>query len=405
MENHERINVWQTIYDGIYARWPRASDPALNTAGWISRYDRKPIPEAQMRSWAQDCVARVLAESPRRVLEIGCGAGMLLFGIAPHCESYFATDISAEALRYVESILDSGSLKVRPPVTLFHRPAHDFSSFGSARFDTVLLNSVVQHFPDDAYLTRVLERAVESLEPGGRVYVGDVCDSALHAVLHAGVALRNLDRCGSVEALRQRIRQSIDLDIELTIGREYFWSLPIRLPRIRAVEIQLKRTGHDDEMSRFRYEAILHTTPRPTIELQSCVTWTASMSLDEIARRLAADKPRTLQFASIPNSAMAECLHAADLVESARSPDDLRARLAAYTGGPTRARGASPRQLVQLARDAGYQIELHASTDGDVAKLDGVFHRSDVGGFERPIPGRLGAPNNVGNGAWSAGHA
>ena len=36
------------------------------------------------------------------------------------------------------------------------------------------LNSVIQYFPDLDYLMTVLEGAVESVRPGGAVFVGDV---------------------------------------------------------------------------------------------------------------------------------------------------------------------------------------------------------------------------------------
>ena len=50
--------------------------------------------------WKKDdhtTVDDILALKPRRVLEIGCGTGLLLFRVAPHCESYVGVDFSAPA--------------------------------------------------------------------------------------------------------------------------------------------------------------------------------------------------------------------------------------------------------------------------------------------------------------------
>jgi cyclopropane fatty-acyl-phospholipid synthase-like methyltransferase len=58
-----------------------------------------------MREWTANTVARILELRPRRVLEIGCGTGLLLFRIAPQCELYLGTDFSRVALDCVAQAL------------------------------------------------------------------------------------------------------------------------------------------------------------------------------------------------------------------------------------------------------------------------------------------------------------
>jgi len=55
--------------------------------------------------------------------------------------------------------------------------------------DTVILNSVVQYFPNIDYLRLVLERAVDLVSPGGRIFVGDVRPFGLLRVFHSSVQL------------------------------------------------------------------------------------------------------------------------------------------------------------------------------------------------------------------------
>ena len=58
-------------------------------------YTNTPIPAVEMRSWLDETLERLRALKPRRVLEIGSGTGMILFGLAPEVEHYHGLDFSA----------------------------------------------------------------------------------------------------------------------------------------------------------------------------------------------------------------------------------------------------------------------------------------------------------------------
>ncbi|MCE0445929.1 class I SAM-dependent methyltransferase [Streptomyces tricolor] len=85
-----------------------------------------------MRAWVEETVARIGALRPRRVLEIGCGTGLLLFRIAPGCALYHGTDVSAEAvdrLRAHTERLDGTRVELaRRAADDFHRPARGAAS-------------------------------------------------------------------------------------------------------------------------------------------------------------------------------------------------------------------------------------------------------------------------------------
>ena len=79
-----RVGEWQSLFDQSYRRTVGSVEPGFNTIGWDSSYADQPLPEAEMRQWLRTTVDRVLSLQPQRVLEIGCGTGMLVAGIAPH---------------------------------------------------------------------------------------------------------------------------------------------------------------------------------------------------------------------------------------------------------------------------------------------------------------------------------
>lgn len=91
----ELVSEWKAVHDKRYA----SADPGPSFVGWNSSYTGEPIPDAQMDDWLSRTVERIRGLAPRRVLEIGCGTGLLVAQLAPRCEVYRATDLSLEAIR------------------------------------------------------------------------------------------------------------------------------------------------------------------------------------------------------------------------------------------------------------------------------------------------------------------
>jgi len=171
----DRVAHWGALFDELYAGEGAADDPTFDVSGWKSSFTGEPLPAEEMREWLADTVDRLRALAPRNVLEIGCGTGLLVFRLAPGCASYLATDVSRRALEKLGAHLGPLAEQVR----LELRPAEDFSGIAPGSLDLVILNSVVQYFPDLAYLEEVLAGALRAVRPGGTVFVGDVRSAAL----------------------------------------------------------------------------------------------------------------------------------------------------------------------------------------------------------------------------------
>src|SRR5262249_56721146 len=84
-----QVAHWQAVFGETYRHAAAQAEPTFNIVGWNDSYTGQPIPAAEMRTWVETTVARLRAYAQRRVLEIGCGTGLLLFRLAPDCERYW----------------------------------------------------------------------------------------------------------------------------------------------------------------------------------------------------------------------------------------------------------------------------------------------------------------------------
>ncbi|HEX2625623.1 MAG TPA: amino acid adenylation domain-containing protein, partial [Candidatus Limnocylindrales bacterium] len=96
--NEEQVDRWEEVYDQLYEQSAPAAEQGFHIVGWNSSYTSQPIPAAQMRAWLDNTLARIRERPAPRILEIGCGTGMLLLALAPTCERYVGTDLSLAAL-------------------------------------------------------------------------------------------------------------------------------------------------------------------------------------------------------------------------------------------------------------------------------------------------------------------
>ena len=116
------------------------------------------------------------------------------------------------------------SLEVRPADTFEGRPAEGF--------DLVVLNSVVQYFPDAAYLRRVLAGALDCLAPGGRVFLGDVRSLPLLPTLTAAVWLHRAAPGQELATVRAAAWRAAAWDDELVVAPQFFTALAAELPGV-----------------------------------------------------------------------------------------------------------------------------------------------------------------------------
>jgi amino acid adenylation domain-containing protein/non-ribosomal peptide synthase protein (TIGR01720 family) len=369
--DREQVAHWREIFDGhVYRNFADSGDPTFNITGWNGSYDGRPIPEAEMREWLDDTVQCLVALKPRRVLEIGCGTGMLLFQIAPHSESYFGTDISAAALDYVRRVLAQPGRQL-PQVQLAQRSADDFHGVEGCAYDLVIINSVVQYFPDERYLQRVIDGALHALCPGGHLFVGDVRSLPLLPLLHASV-----ERFKSAAALtptqaRERIHTALAHETELAVAPAFFTTLGERVEDVSRVEVQPKRSRAHNELTRFRYQVVVHKGDNPKmLGAPQWIEWSGTRwNLIQLHEYLQRERPAMLGLARVANARLAGELAAMQAwTHEAEPPSDDPMR---------EADALDPHDVAMLEDELPYRVLISWARHGQRGEFDVAFVRRD----------------------------
>ncbi len=364
------VQHWRTVFDTLHVRSQGQGQDWDDFAGWNSSFTGRAIPREEMLEWADDSAGRILSLRPRGVLEIGCGTGLMVGRIAPFCRRYLACDFSQEALSSLQLKLDHRKEPLSQ-VELHHREADDLEWLPQRSFDVVVINSVVQYFPNADYLLRVLQGACRTLRPGGSVYVGDVRCLPLLSMFHATAIYSALESPIRRDQARRRLEERLEAENELVLDPEFFAALPERLPRVSDVRLLLRRGKGDNELVRYRYDALLQVEGEPSRPPANRCRWPeAGGGLPELERLVEASGNRSLLVSGICNARL--CRDAAILgwMLEEGSPDAMLVPAQAVGRGH-RTGAIDPQSVWELEKALGCSVEI--SWSKDATRFDALF--------------------------------
>ncbi|MFY9557037.1 MAG: AMP-binding protein, partial [Blastocatellia bacterium] len=367
--NTGQVARWEEIYDEVYSQETRSQqDATLNLRVWTSSYTGQPFPEEEVFEAVEDSVGRVLALHPRRVLELGCGSGLLLLRLAPNCTHYYGSDLSQQAIDHLQQQVDSRKHEL-PEVRLFHRAADNLQGIPTVGFDLVIINEVIQYFPSMDYLVRVLEQAVSVLEPGGRIFLGGIRHLQLLEAFHTSVQLFQAEPSLTVAQLRHVVQKHLAQEKELLIHPEFFVAIKQQIPAINQVQIQLKGGWSLNEVTKFHYDVIMETGAASNSAGNiPQIDWPGRrVTLASVRQLLEETRPEALCLTRVPNARLMQDLKAVELIASGNTigtVEELRETLRRET---SYAEAANPEQLWALGKELSYEVEIswvNAHPDG-----------------------------------------
>ncbi|NPV25803.1 class I SAM-dependent methyltransferase, partial [Bradyrhizobium aeschynomenes] len=340
------VSDWRELYEITYG--PAADAPDADLAGWHDSYTGRPIAVAEMREWQARTTEALLALGPRRVLEIGCGTGLLLRGLADRVETYHGTDFSPPAVAGTRELARQSGWT---HVTIEQREADNFDGVPPRSFDLVILNSIIQYFPGRDYLRRVLDGASECLAPSGRIYLGDIRSLPLQRLFAVSVEARQHALGGP--AVLARAANRIRFDKELVLDPAYFTR--IAAEHGAAVRLAAKRGMAVNELTKYRYEVVIDTAAPPHPGSAASIAWTALDAADPVAAMIGAARAhRALCITGVPDGRLSEDLRLLAGIDPEVAPP---------------AEAPHPEQLAEAAAAAGFAVDFALSERAG----DGVF--------------------------------
>ncbi|MBD2813655.1 amino acid adenylation domain-containing protein [Xenorhabdus sp. Flor] len=397
--NAGSVENWTEIFDEQYrqpiaenTRKENISDSVESDSdfsGWVNSYTKQPMALEQMEEWLAGIMHRINTLHPHRLLEVGCGSGLLLYRYAEQCESVVATDISAEVLNRHQHILQQRGWS---HVQLRRGDAFNLGTLHAGEFDTVVINSVVQYFPNVQYLEKVLEQLMPAVTAGGKILLGDIRNLDLLTAHATAIEQSHLNgQRIQVGVLANRIQRRLQQEPEFLLSPTYFAQLPERYPDIGRVDILVKRGIGDNEMLRYRYDVILHKRDENT---ESChampLIWHDFDSFENLRSLLQTGTEDTFGVSGISNAKVKDDLALAEGLRHWSANQMITPPENAGTFSPQALKQVQEfESLLQYAEQCGYQCGVTWSQQ-QPDLLDVIFSRGEL----PPVQARTGYNQN-----------
>ena len=355
-------------------------DPTLKIYGW-SGLEKT---EEEVGGWIDGIAARILPFKPKRLLEIGCGTGLVLFRIAPEVAEYWATDLSQVAIDNIrERLVHTPNLQ--PKVKLLCQMADNYQGLPEGGFDGVILNAVLEYFPNVDYLRRVLEGAAKVVKPGGFIFVGAVPNLAVQEVYHASEQLSQAADSDETTVVGRRAQKRLALDQRLLVSPGFFHRLPKEVPGIRHVRTKALQDQFQNEASTLiadtYYDVFLLTgTGRAKATSVEWLDWAKDgLSAEKVSERLQKSAAQVVAIRGVPHARMRKRLRALELLKGPPSTvGELRKTLASTPSEPGVA------ELLATCDKPPFIAEIAWSGSGADGCCDVLFHRREQSEADLP---------------------
>lgn len=367
----EHLNHWKVLLEETFRRTPPPADPTFHIAGWISSRTSRFFTMDEMRDWVEHTAERILRLKPRRVLEIGCGTGLLMFRVAPHCQSYVATETSADVVKWLNQVIESRD-DLRGRINVVMKSAMGFAEENQESFDLIILNGAVQYAPGVDYLLRLMDKLVPCVARNGHLLAGGIRSLPLQGAFACSLELAKAEEGTACKELLGQVRSRMEREQELLVRPTFFSALRSRYARVAKTQVLLKRgRSLGCELFQYRYDALLQFDQAAPVAAGQTIDYKSSQpSITEIAGKLR--KNETLSIQNVINSRVEEDVTAWRLLQNANGMKvkELRAAIPRATGA-----SIDPEEFWRLAAEQKLAVDVTWAADGEDGRYNVQFYR------------------------------
>ncbi|MCF6442983.1 amino acid adenylation domain-containing protein [Pseudoalteromonas luteoviolacea] len=278
-DDQKEVKNWVDVFDSAYSS-DNNKDKELDTSGWTCSYRQSQIPDHEMQEWVEKTVERINSVGASRILEIGVGTGMLLYGYADRCDKVVALDLSNKAISNIRAHTESQGWD---HVEAYVGDASNLTFLKEQQFDLIIINSVVQYFPSDTYFIELIKNLRGYLSHNSSLLIGDVRNLDLKLESSLSYTLFGNPSDTPLELKNKTLLHDYN-DNELLISPSFFSAIHEVVNDFVCAGIYLKQDTFNNEMTRFRYDVILSF--KRDNPLQMIENWYQWSSLEDIETRL-----------------------------------------------------------------------------------------------------------------------
>lgn len=381
-ENPEEVKKgpsWQERWEDLYQRGIQSeseltiNQQQLDIAVAQEISGRSDIRE-EVEEWLAQSVNRLRDLGSKNVMEVGCGGGQLVFELAPDTAHFIATDYAETAIVKLQEKLDSDPEKWEN-VKVLTAPADDYSFVEPRSLDLVIINGVVQYFPDAEYLVKVISEAAKALKAGGCIYIGDMQGKSTLPMYHAYDQFARSDENLSIEEFRNIYERRVKIEDELVADPGFFYLLPKLIPELSTVDVQLREGLHINETTKYHYDIWLYVnSEHKYTAADQEIDWNSTWTEERIIQEMEANRHKILKFKSIYN-ARTERDHTLQMVLNTLS-NDSTLKVARQQSEEIKS-GLNPHIFWNMGKELGYQTFVRWSRDGSDGCFDAIFIPSE----------------------------
>ncbi|HQT23446.1 MAG: hypothetical protein B7X86_11615 [Sphingobacteriales bacterium 17-39-43] len=379
-ERNSKSPSWQERWEDLYKRGIQSeselsiAEQQLDIAVAQEISGRTDIRE-EVEEWLKQSVDRIKAINAKTVMELGCGAGQLVFELAPFTENFIATDYAETAIEKVKEKLSAEPEKWKN-VSAITAPADDFSFVKEGSLDLVIINGVVQYFPDASYLLKVIEQASKAIKNGGCIYIGDMQGKSTLPMYHAYDQLNRTDENLRISEFKKICDRRVKLEDELVADPGFFYKLPELIPAISGVNVQLREGQHINETTKYHYDIWLYVNAgSASIKADIQIKWEAGNSIDWIKNELKKFPGKVVKLNKVFNIRTIDDYSLQQILINIADDASVKDAKNLLASAPE---GLNPHPFWNLGSELGYISHVRWTNDGADGCFDVIFIPSEM---------------------------